>query len=201
MGRSWCGNSHWSPCLTKNSKRIPAIQETCWTHIYNYIYMFFPKDVSSQGSSEDCWRISPHAYPTHIHSTRIPPIRIRSIRIHSMRIHSKCTRVSCQYVSFPYVSIQYLSHQYVAIRCVSIQKVCISRNGNVCECKTYPCISLHQQEWPCMWMQNISLHIIASAGMAMSMSIIACHFIPLLLGGNGNENRNLAFPSISLQLY
>ncbi len=34
----------------------------------------------------------------------------------------------------------------------------------------------------------------------MSMSIIACHFIPLLLGGNGNENRNLAFPSISLQL-
>ena len=48
---------------------------------------------------------------------------------------------------------------------------------------------------------NISLHIIASAGMAMSMSIIACHFIPLLLGGNGNENRNLAFPSISLQNY
>ena len=27
---------------------------------------------------------------------------------------------------------------------------CISRNGNVCECKTYPCISLHQQEWQCM---------------------------------------------------
>ena len=46
------------------------------------------------------------------------------------------------------------------------------------------------------------MHIIASAGMAMSMSIIiACHFIPLLLGGNGNENINLAFPSISLQLY
>ena len=36
----------------------------------------------------------------------------------------------------------------------------------------------------------------ASAGMAMSMSIIAYHFIPLLLGGNGNEYRNLAFPSI-----
>ena len=36
-------------------------------------------------------------------------------------------------------------------------------------------------------MQNISLHIIASAGMEMSMSIIGCHFIPLLLGGNGNE--------------
>ena len=51
-------------------------------------------------------------------------------------------------------------------------------------------------------MQNISLHIIASAGMAMSsMSIIACHFIPLLPGGNGNENKYRAFPSISLQLY
>ena len=40
------------------------------------------------------------------------------------------------------------------------------------------------------------MHIIASAGI-----IIACHFIPLLLGGNGNENINLAVPSISLQLY
>ena len=35
----------------------------------------------------------------------------------------------------------------------------------------------------------------------MSMSITAYHFIPLLLGGNGNEYRNLAFPSISLQNY
>ena len=52
-----------------------------------------------------------------------------------------------------------------------------------------------------MQMQNISLHIIASAGMAMSMSIIACHFIPLVFGGNGNENKNLAFPLISLQFY
>ena len=41
----------------------------------------------------------------------------------------------------------------------------------------------------------------ASAGMALSMSITAYHFIPLLLGGNGNEYRNLAFPSISLQNY
>ena len=31
---------------------------------------------------------------------------------------------------------------------------------------------MHQQAWQCMWRQNISLHIIASAGMAMSMSII-----------------------------
>ena len=169
---------------------------------------FFPKDVSSQGSSEDCWRISHHTYPTHIHhtthihakrippirippihirSTRIPPTRIRStrippIRIHAMRFHSHVSHqhvsvqhashqyvsmrcVSIQYVSIQkvcisrngkrilpihipqYVSVQHVSHQYASIQCVSIQKVCISGNGNVCECKTYPCISLHQQEW------------------------------------------------------
>ena len=145
--------------------------------------VFFPKDVSSQGPSEDCWRISHHTYPTHIHSTRIPPIRIppirirsirippiriHSIRIHSMRIHSKGTHVSCEYVSFPYVSMQ-----CVSIQCVSIQKVCISRNGNVCECKTYPCISLHQQEWQWVW---VSLHVISyhcySAGMAMKIKTL-----------------------------
>ena len=31
---------------------------------------------------------------------------------------------------------------------------------------------MHQQAWQCMWRQNISLHITASAGMAMSMGII-----------------------------
>ena len=50
---------------------------------------FFPKDVSSQGSSEDCWRISHHTYPTHIqHITHIP------------------------HISIPNVSHQYASHQY-----------------------------------------------------------------------------------------
>ena len=29
--------------------------------VFNFT-MFFPKDVSSQGSSEDCWHISHHAY-------------------------------------------------------------------------------------------------------------------------------------------
>jgi len=46
-----------------------------------------------------------------------------------------------------------------SIQCVSIQKVCISRNGKVCEA-------------------NISLHIIASAGMAMYVNakhILAYH--------------------------
>ena len=45
---------------------------------------------------------------------------------------------------------------------------------------------LHQQEWQCMWMQNISLHIIASGGMAMYVNakhILAYHCI----SRNGNE--------------
>ena len=49
------------------------------SNIYIYIYInnrfFFPKDVSSQGFSEDCWRISHHTYPTHIqHITHNPHI-------------------------------------------------------------------------------------------------------------------------------
>ena len=195
---------------------------------------FFPKDVSSQGSSEDCWRISHHTYPTHIshhtypthihhtthiphisiqnvshqyvsHQYNIPPIRIRStrippVRIHAMRIHSKRLHqqvlqyVSHQYVSHQYVSVQHVSHQYVSmlcvsIQCVSIQKVCISRNRKrippIRIFNTYPTSTDPFNAYP--------FQKFASAGMAMSMSIIAYHFIPLLLGGNGNEYRKPCF--------
>ena len=81
--------------------------------------------------------------------------------------------VSHQYMSHQYVSVQHVSHQYVSIQCVSIQKVCISGNGNVCECKTYPCMSLHQQEWQWVW---VSLHVISyhcySAGMVMKIETL-----------------------------
>ena len=70
--------------------------------------IFFPKDVSSQGSSEDCWRISHHTYPTHI-SHHTYPTHIH----HTTHI--------------PHISIQNVSHQYVSHQCVSIQNVCISR--------------------------------------------------------------------------
>ena len=161
---------------------------------------------------------SHHTYPTHIHSKRIPPIRIPPIRIrstrippvriHAMRIHSKRLHqqvlqyVSHQYVSHQYKSVQHVSHQYVSMLCVSIQKVCISRNRKrippihippIRIFNTYPTSTDPFNAYP--------FKKFASAGMAMSMSIIAYHFIPLLLGGNGNEYRNLAFPSISLQNY
>ena len=198
---------------------------------------FFPKDVSSQGSSEDCWRISHHTYPTHIshhtypthihHTTHIPHISIQN--------------VSHQYVSHQYVSVQHVSHQYVSMQCVSIQNVCISRfcntyPTNTYPTNTYPTNTYPTNTYPCyaypfkrcasagIAKRIPPIHIppirifntyptstdpfnaypfkkFASAGMAMSMSIIAYHFIPLLLGGNGNEYRNLAFPSISLQNY
>ena len=53
------------------------------------------------------------------------------------------------------ISMQYAS-SFVSIPCVSIQYISIQKG-------------MHQQELQCMWMQNISLHIIASAGMAMSI--------------------------------
>ena len=51
----------------------------------------------------------------------------------------------------------------------------------------YHIISYHIISYHIMWMQNISLHIIASAGMAMSRSIIACQFMLLLLCWNGQQ--------------
>ena len=126
--------------------------------------------------------------PTRICSTRIPPIRINEMRIHSIRIHSKGLHQQ-EWQTYPTNTYPTIRIRSTRIPPVRIHTMRIHSKG------------LHQREWQCMWMQNISLHIIASAGMAMSISIIACHFIPLLLGGNGNENRNLAFPSISLQHY
>ena len=105
-----------------------------WENDPQFFTHFFPKDVSSQGSSEDCWRISHHTYPTHIshhtypthihHTTHIPHISIQN--------------VSHQYVSHQYVSVQHVSHQYVSMQCVSIQNVCISRFCNTYPTNTYP---------------------------------------------------------------
>ena len=178
-------------------------------------YSFFPKDVSSQGSSEDCWRISHHTYPTHI-SHHTYPTHIH----HTTHI--------------PHISIQNVSHQYVSHQCVSIQNVCISRFAirippiRTCSTRIPPvrilcvsiqcvsiqkvCISRNRKRIPPIHIPPIRIFNtcptstdpfnaypfkkFASAGMAMSMSITANHFIPLLLGGNGNEYKNFAFPSI-----
>ena len=174
-------------------------------------FCFFPKDVSSQGSSEDCWRISHHTYPTHISRHTYPrhishhtyPTHI-SHHTYPTHIHhtTHIPHISIQNVSHQYVSVQHVSHQYVSMLCVSIQwvsiqKVCISRNRKrippihippIRIFNTYPTSTGPFNAYP--------FKKFASAGMAMSMSIIAYHFIPLLLGGNGNEYRNLAFPSI-----
>ena len=111
------------------------------------VFAFFPKDVSSQGSSENCLRMSHRAYQ--------------------------------------YVSIQY-ARSYVSIQCVSIQKVYISRNGNVCECKTYintyP-FNTQDHTYP---FNTYPFKRYASAGMAMYVNakhILAYHCI----SRNGNE--------------
>ena len=140
----------------------------------------------------------PHiSHTTHIphisHTTHIPHISITPHISHTYPFKTYPT----QYVSHQYVSVQHVSHQYVSMLCVSIQKVCISRNRKrippihippIRIFNTYPTSTGPFNAYP--------FKKFASAGMAMSMSIIAYHFIPLLLGGNGNEYRNLAFPSI-----
>ena len=87
---------------------------------------FFPKDVSSQGSSEDCWRISHHTYPTHISRHTYPthishhtyPTHI-SHHTYPTHIHhtTHIPHISIQNVSHQYVSVQHVSHQYVSMQC------------------------------------------------------------------------------------
>ena len=146
--------------------------------------------------------ISHHTYPTHIHhTTHIPHISIQNVshQYYPCNAYAFKTFASAglQYVSHQYVSVQHVSHQYVSMLCVSIQKVCISRNRKriapihippIRIFNTYPTSTDPFNAYP--------FKKFASAGMAMSMSITANHFIPLLLGENGNEYKNFAFPSI-----
>ena len=125
-----------------------------------------------------------NTYPTNHHQY---PIHIQHI-------------IHIPHISISNVSIPNVSHQYVSIANVSIQKVCISRNRKrippihippIRIFNTYPTSTDPFNAYP--------FKKFASAGMALSMSITAYHFIPfipLLLGGNGNEYKNLAFPSI-----
>ena len=191
-----------------HTTHIPHISSTFYIS-HTYPFQTYPPHISHTYPAH-C------TYPTHIHSKRIPHIRIPSVRIHAMRIHSKgCNTYPTNHHQYPIhiqhiihiphisssnVSIPNVSHQYVSIANVSIQKVCISRNRKrippihippIRIFNTYPTSTDPFNAYP--------FKKFASAGMALSMSITAYHFIPfipLLLGGNGNEYKNLAFPSI-----
>ena len=126
-----------------------------------------------------------NTYPFNTYPTSTYPCNV----ILSKRLHQQVL----QYVSHQYVSVQHVSHQYVSMLCVSIQKVCISRNGNVyeckhilayhcisrngnvCECKTYPCISLssrngNEYEYHCMSFHTV--YHCYSAGMVMNIETL-----------------------------
>ena len=191
-----------------HTTHIPHISSTFYIS-HTYPFQTYPPHISHTYPAH-C------TYPTHIHSKRIPHIRIPSVRIHAMRIHSKGCHtyptnhhqypihiqhiIHIPHISISNVSIPNVSHQYVSIANVSIQKVCISRNRKrippihippIRIFNTYPTSTDPFNAYP--------FKKFASAGMALSMSITAYHFIPfipLLLGGNGNEYKNLAFPSI-----
>ena len=186
-----------------HTTHIPHISSTFYIS-HTYPFQAYPPHISHTYPAH-C------TYPTHIHSKRIPHIRIPSVRIHAMRIHSKgCNTyptnhhqypihiqhiIHIPHISIPNVSIPNVSHQYVSIANVSIQKVCISRNRKRIPPIHIPPIRIFNTD-P---FNAYPFKKFASAGMALSMSITAYHFIPfipLLLGGNGNEYKNLAFPSI-----
>ena len=114
---------------------------------------------------------------------RIPPITTHIPHISST---SHIPHISNPNVSHPYVPHQYVSHQYVSVQqhvsmlCVSIPKWCISRNRKrippihhippIRIFTTYPTSTDPLNAYP--------FKKFASAGMAMSMSILASlHFI------------------------
>ena len=114
-----------------------------------------------------------NTYPFNTYPTSTYPCNV----ILSKRLHQQVL----QYVSHQYVSVQHVSHQYVSmlcvsIQCVSIQKVCISRNRKrippihippIRIFNTYPTSTGPFNAYP--------FKKFASAGMAMSMSIISYH--------------------------
>ena len=85
------------------------------------------------------------------HSTHIVSIRIHSIRISSIRIPS---------IRIPSIRIDSIRIYSIPIQVTRIHS-----------------IRMHQQEWQWMWIQNIPLHIIASAGMAMNIKSKSLHVI------------------------
>ena len=121
-----------------------------------------------------------YTYPTHIHSKYIQPIHILPIRIGltripPIRIHSMHIHSKGMY--------QQESQMYPTN----------TNPTNMYRFNMYPTSTDPFNAYP--------FKKFASAGLAMSMSIIAYHFIPLLLGGNDHEYKNLAYPLISLQYY
>ena len=98
-----------SEVVVKRQMRSLAVSPawTVWTLAY-LRHAFFPKDVSSQGSSEDCWRISHHTYPTHIqHILHIPHISISNVSTtHIPHISSTL------HISHTYPFQTYPTHKY-----------------------------------------------------------------------------------------
>ena len=87
-----------------------------WFHHYfaqNLTSIFFPKDVSSQGSSEDCLRISHHTYPTHIqHITHIPHISIPNVSTTHIPHISSTSHISHTYPFQTYPTHTYPTSTY-----------------------------------------------------------------------------------------
>ena len=113
-------------------------------HFFRRMLFFFPKDVSSQGSSEDCGqyiipcisiRINMH-HSTHIVSIRIPSIRIPSA--YRFNMYSFNTYPGHTYPFNTHPCNTYPFNKYASAG--------LAMNIPTKQYKTYPCISLHQQE-------------------------------------------------------
>ena len=125
---------------------------------------FFPKDVSSQGSSEDCWRISHHTYPTHIshhtypthihHTTHIPHISHTTHIPHiSITPHISHTYPFKTYPTNTYPTNTYPFNTYPTstypCNAYPFKTFVISRFCNTYPTNTYPFNTYPTNTYPC----------------------------------------------------
>ena len=100
---------------------------------------FFSKDVLSQGSTKDCWRISINTYPFDTYLVNKYPFNTYPFKRYVYPFHSypfKRYASAGMAMSMSIISTR-REWQCVSIQYVSIQKVCISRNGNEYEYHYY----------------------------------------------------------------
>ena len=163
--------------------------------------VFFPKDVSSQGSSEVLLAyLTPHishtypahhTYPTHIHSKRIPHISHTYPAHHTYPTHVHSKRI-------PHISHTYPAHHTYPTHIHSKRIPHISHTypaSHTYPFRTHPTHIPHISSTPHISIPNVSHQYLSKV--CMSMSIIACHFIHFYSAGMVMKIETLLF----LQLY
>ena len=114
--------------------------------------IFSPKDVSSQGSSEDCWRITHHAYQqASSHTYPFNTYPVNTYRFHTYPFNTYPTTNTYPFNAYPFKRYaRILSIRIVSIRIHSIRIPPIHIHSMRVHSMRILSKGMHQQEWQCM---------------------------------------------------